>query len=308
MNTSYPNLFVPGAGKSGTSALHEYLDQHPKIGMSIKKEPHFWTRIDFSELTKTEHDAYLALFPDESNLVYRGESSTGYMLFPNFIEHIQTHYNNPPKFIFLLRNPVERCYSHYWWLKGMGSEKLPFKDAVLADFDLEPSPITKLPEANYKSYFQYGLYAKWLNRFYDAFGKENIKIICSEDLKEDPLHSLNECFRFLGLEPIEKIEEFNTNQTIIHRHSFLYKWAKRIAFNQSDIPRFIKKLTPKTMKHRIKTDLIPAVERFTSTDLSYPVMDEKDRKWLSQLYADDVVMLRSLTGMEFNKWADFNQR
>ncbi|MBT8268368.1 MAG: sulfotransferase domain-containing protein [Bacteroidia bacterium] len=306
MNTSYPNLFVPGAGKSGTSALHEYLDQHPKIGMSSKKEPHYWTRLDFESLSQEQHQTYLSLFPDKSELEFKGESSTGYMLFPNFIERIQHQYSEVPKFIFLLRNPIDRCYSHYWWLRGMGSEKLPFKEAVLADFDVEPSPKTKLAEANYKSYFQYGLYAKWLERFYTAFGKEKIKIICSEDLREDPLETLNDCFSFLGLEALDEIQRMDANPTVIHKHPFLFKWAKRIAFDQANIPDFLKRITPKAFKQKIKKDLIPTVEKYSSSDMSYPEINQEDRNWLGQLYADDVKKLKALTTLEFRRWRDFN--
>ena len=73
-----PNLFIPGAGKSGTSSLHKYLNQHPDIYMSKNKEPHFFCHDDFN----SKWEAYLQFYQEGIDKRYRGESSTGYMVFP----------------------------------------------------------------------------------------------------------------------------------------------------------------------------------------------------------------------------------
>ena len=306
MNTSLPNLYIPGAGKSGTSALHECLDQHPHISMSSKKEPHFWTRLDFDAYTDFHRNNYRDLFDWDKQIKFRGESSTGYMLFPMFIERIKSYYNESPRFIFILRNPIDRCYSHYWWLKGMGSETKVLKEAVLSDLDIEPKPELKLPEGNYKSYFQFGLYAKWLKRFYDAFGRDNIHIICSEDLKEEPLETINSCFLFLGLEPLESIIPSEANKGIIMKKPGLFKLAKRLAFNQLNMPQVVKDITPEFVKTLIRKHLIDIVLKFTRTNRSYPTIEDTQRKWLKGLYSEDVIELKAITGLKFKKWTDFS--
>ena len=141
-----PNFFLAGAGKSGTSSLHELLNHHPDISMSTVKEPHYWTNPNFENFTEKDNTAYSSLFNDDYNKKYLGESSTGYMLFPNFIERIKTHYEDAPKLIFILRNPITRCYSHYWWLKGIGSESKDGRRAFWKDCDIEPSHLTRLKE------------------------------------------------------------------------------------------------------------------------------------------------------------------
>ncbi len=305
MKTSLPNLFIPGAGKSGTSALHEYLDQHPDITMSKVKEPHFWTPLDFKAYTRSDWDKYLSLFESDPITRYRGESSTGYMQFPFFIERIKQYYDETPRFIFILRNPIDRCYSHYWWLRGMGSEKLSFRDAVMADYDLEPGPETKLPEANYKSYFQFGLYGKWLSRFFDNFHKDCIHIVSNEELKVDPLATVNECFDFLGLEKLDAITEVEVNKTQILRNPGLFKYSKLLAFNQLNIPRIVKDVTPGFIKKAIRKHLIKSVLRASTTDKSYPKISDEDREWLKVHYEADVRLLKSLTEMRFESWTDF---
>jgi Sulfotransferase domain len=302
----YPNLFIPGAGKSGTSSLHELLNQHPDICMSSVKEPHFWTRPNFKDYTKEDIDNYLKLFGEKENATYRGESSTGYMIFHSFIEHLKQHDDNKHKFIFILRNPIERCYSHYWWLKGIGSEKADFQTAILNDFELEPTHESRLPEANYKNYFQFGLYGKWLEKFYANFENATIKIITSENLKKNPNETINNCFDFLEVERLNEINKIETNKTLILKKPYLYKYAKLIAFNQIQLPQIIKDITPNKIKIFIRNNLMKTVLKYTKSDKTYPDMSEVDRQFIKDLYKEDVSSLKKLTGLNFEEWSDFN--
>lgn len=306
MQTIKPNLFIPGAAKSGTSSLHQLLDLHPEICMSKIKEPHFWTKLDFDTYTEDTHLIYAELFSQKLDAIYLGESSTGYMVFPAFIKRIKENYTIDPKFIFVLRNPIDRCYSHYWWLKGMGSEKLDLKSAFLKDLHIEPTPEVQLPEANYKCYYQYGLYSKWLKKFYENFDSKNIKIITHENLKVNRLKTLNECFEFLNLQPLEEVHEIHTNKTRILKMPFLYRYAKLITFNKIKLPQIVKDTIPSKVKILIRKHLMATVLRYTATDKTYPKIDYDQRLFLSQYYKEDVYGLRELTGIPFNEWADFN--
>jgi len=299
-----PNLFIPGAGKSGTSSLHELLNAHPEICMSTEKEPHFWTWPDFETFSQKEFDDYAALF-ENKNCAYIGESSTGYMCFPNFIERIQKHYSIPPKFIFIIRNPIDRIYSHYWWLKGLGSENLNLKEAVLKDFDIPPSENHRLEEANFKNYYQFGLYGKWIQRFYDAFGKENIHIISTESLNDDKIETLNSCFDFLDLENLEDIPDINSNKTVILKFPKLYKYAKKVTWGDYKFKKILKPFIPKPVRTALNKNFYNTVYKVTATNKTYPKITEAERKWLKELYAEDVKHLKLLTGKDFPEWKDF---
>ena len=113
-----PNLFIPGAAKSGTTPLHNLLNQHPEICMSKVKEPGYWKNENFQEFKTIEKQNYLDLFDKSSCKIY-GDSSTAYMYHQYFIKNINNNYKDSPKFIFVLRNPIDRCVSHYWWMKGL---------------------------------------------------------------------------------------------------------------------------------------------------------------------------------------------
>ena len=207
-NNIKPNLFIPGAAKSGTSSLHEYLNQHPDIFMSEKKEPHYFSH---SKIFK-DKKYYYSLFAEAQTYLYRGESSTGYMVFPDVIERIKSEIHDP-KFIFILRNPIDRCFSHYNWVRSFQAEHRSFRNAVKHEMNVEPKTDLKFFGKGYKNYFQSGLYGKWIERFIAAFGIEKIYFLTSEELNSNPLNTLNRIFKFLELKEVQIINEIRSNQT-----------------------------------------------------------------------------------------------
>jgi len=299
-----PNLFIPGAGKSGTSSLHQFLNTHPSISMSTIKEPHFWTNPNYDKYKLQDFETYLSLFNPE--IIYRGESSTGYLFFENFIENIQKRYSKSPKFIILLRNPIDRIYSHYCWLKGIGSENLELKKAILNNKNIVPDQLQQLPEHHYKNYFQFGLYGNRVDKFYKTFGKENIHIITTEKLLSDKLNTVNSCFIFLGIKPLQTLPENNLNQTTILKFPWLYKNVKKFALGKYKIKKIAKPFFPKSIRKKLNGNIYPTIFKLTATSKKYPKATSAERTWIKQLYCQDIAILKKTTQMSFNEWKDFN--
>ena len=84
-----PNLFIVGAAKSGTTSLHNYLNQHPDIFMCTPKEPHYLinNEIGHSRILNgvTSRNEYYNLFFDGQNSKFRGESSVMYLMYPEIV-------------------------------------------------------------------------------------------------------------------------------------------------------------------------------------------------------------------------------
>lgn len=298
-----PNLFIPGAGKSATSSLHEYLNQHPDIYMSRIKEPHFFSDDSYWGAGLCEYEK---LFEEGRECRIRGESSTGYMIFPNVIERIKSSIHDP-KFIFILRNPVDRAYSHYCWLKGMGFEDMEFRDAVLSDMKSDlPHQKKVIPGAGYTTYYHEGCYGKEIPQFQEAFGSENILIIESERLKKYPLETLVACFSFLGLAPLETLELVSTNETKVLSHPSVYRYWRGlddIAF----IRQALKRLMPAPMRlavKNIKSKSDQKLKAALATKKKPDFLSQEDRVWLAALYRDDIDQLRTATRMPFIEWQE----
>ena len=306
MNKKMPNLFIPGAAKSGTTTLHEMLNMHPEICMSSKKEPYYWIKENFETYSQEATQNYLNLFNQKTNTIYRGESSTAYMLFPNFIERIKSNNLGDSKFIFILRNPIDRAYSHYWYLKGIGSEKLDFKDAILYDRNISPNTSNRLDEGKYKHYFQYGMYGKWLTRFYNSFDENQIKIITFESLKERPKETINDCFKFLGLDALDTIELKHSNKTNLVVAPSLHKNLVRLVTGKIKPLKPLNKLVPKKIKRKIKGDFSDKLTNISKTNKTYPKLDFEHRNWIKHLYEEDFKKLKNISNLPFKEWNDFN--
>tara|TARA_R110000850_G_scaffold150497_1_gene273266 strand:+ start:179757 stop:180680 length:924 start_codon:yes stop_codon:yes gene_type:complete len=300
------NLFIPGAAKSGTSSLHDLLNLHPEISMSKNKEPHFLTNKKMTEYTSAETDHYLSIFDQEKPYKYYGESSTGYFYFSLFIENLKSLKDHNPKFIFILRNPIDRTYSHYCYVKSLGSEDDTFKDAVLKNHQKEPKSEDLLPELIIKNYYQYSLYGKWLQKFYNTFDKSQIKIILFEDFKENQLQTLNECFDFLNVSGLDKVPETESNVTVKTRFPKFYKKLRVLTLSKNRFRDVVKHFFPKSFRRKYKKNISEAFLNLTKTKERYPKLSEQERDWLYQLFKDDVVLLKKTTGLDFKKWEEFD--
>lgn len=201
------NLVIPGAAKSGTSSLHELLGQHPDICMSNGKEPHYFCRTDVYARGPDYHNA---LFHKAGQERIFGESSTGYMIWPEAIERIR-HDLADTKIIILLREPVARTFSHYRWRYRLGLESRSFLRAIQEDgYGYDPMQ----PDSyGYKSYLQFSNYAKYCPLWEQAFGAENVLMIDSDRLKKDHIGVQRRCFEFLGVRDCPAGEGVAANRT-----------------------------------------------------------------------------------------------
>jgi len=179
-----PNLFLIGAMKAGTSALHRALAQHPDLYMSEPKEPRFFTR---PELWPGGAAAYEALFRAGRDCRFRGESSTEYAkapLFAGTAERI-AGYAPDARILYLVRDPIARAVSHYWFNWQVHGER---RDPRVA-FREDPH------------YLLFGDYAMQLARYRRCFPAQQIRVVVLEEIERDPRRELAGVWSWLGLDP-----------------------------------------------------------------------------------------------------------
>jgi len=300
-NKFLPNLFIPGAAKSGTTTLHELLNLHPEISMSKVKEPVFWNNKKFEKYIEQDWLNYKKLFVEKSKIY--GESTTSYMYYNSFIENINKNYKKSPKFIFILRNPIDRYNSHFWWMKGLGLEKNKIKNVLNIESRINFEEYDYYP----KNYFQFGLYSKWIQRFIDNFGLENIKVITLEKLISNRLDTINSCFDFLGLKKLESIPEKTSNKTTRIKYSFLYHFIRKSSIGKMNYTKIGKIFLSNKSIDRIKNKLKDIITNWKTEEFEYEPLQSEHRNHLKDAgYFSDVEKLKEIFDYSFNEWKDFN--
>lgn len=176
------------------------LIQHPQV---VKRagEIHF-----FDLQYRKGVDWYQNQFPEKPEPAFQvGEKSPYYLFHPHVPQRVHVHYPDV-KLIIILRNPIDRAYSHYWHNVRAENESLSFAEALKAEPSRLAGQKKKLQQPGYKSpsYLKYsylarGVYVEQIRRWLKYFPREQIHIVSSRDLKEKPIETMNGLFAFLGL-------------------------------------------------------------------------------------------------------------
>ena len=206
-----PNFFIVGAARSGTTTLWSALRQHPDVFMPWNKEPNFYVFRDrplplngpasrrsiYSLLYShsiSEPATYECLFHKAQSESAVGEASVRYLYYPHAAACI--HEAHPEaRIIMVLRNPVDRAYSHYCMNVAYGIETLGFREAIAAE--------NGRIDADWGwdwHYVNVSLYYKAVRRFIELFGSEQVRVYLYDDFCIDPAGMVRDICSYLGID------------------------------------------------------------------------------------------------------------
>ena len=295
--TKKPNFFIVGAAKCGTTAMFDYLSQHPDIFMPAVKEPNHFGRQRSGPRGNAYADeaAYLKLFASAKNEKRLGEASPGYLLSPDAAHKIHAFDPNA-KIIIMLRSPVDLIYSSYYHRRSAGSETAEsFEDALGVQEDAEDGDLTA-------SYWNRTKFTEPVRRYFDTFGRENVHIIIYDDLRDDVAAVYRRVLEFLGVDP-----DFQAHFEIVNAS----KQVRNPALQRMLIQL---KLTPMHLKYSPLSKIgqvIPPKPRKALLNMlrsAYmiekrpPKMDAELRKKLQQKCLPEVEQLSELLGRDLTHW------
>lgn len=175
-----PTFIVCGAQKAGTSTLFQYLKNHLEICMSKHKEVHYFD-LNYHNDIKWYEKEFIECQNKKVKAI--GEASPFYMYLEEVPERINKILPNV-KLIFILRNPVNRAYSHYWHEVRLGYESLSFEEAIRIEEE-RLSGANVFNKQNY-SYTDRGKYVIQIKRFSKFFSQKQMLILINEELKKIP--------------------------------------------------------------------------------------------------------------------------
>ena len=271
----WPNLFIAGVEKGGTTSLWRYLDAHPDVFMSEVKEPSFFTE-ERHEAAKTEA-AYLALFADRPER-WCGEASVRYFYDDLAPERIKRAAPDG-RVLIILRNPVDRAYSAYWGTVRSGYEERSFREAVEAEL----TGGAKLDNPR-KAYVGRSSYLAAVGRFLSTFG-DRVLVLFLEELEDSPRDRMEAVYRFLEIDPGV------ASQLDLAAHNTYWQPRNRLVdFAMSSVRARVlaRKLVPKAVHRQL--------DRVLVVKSGKPELDRDLRERLDSHFAAERPALESLLG------------
>ena len=205
-----PDFIIIGAQRCGTTSLYNYLMQHPSVFPSVPKEVHFfsnhfnkgitWYRSHFPFVWRRDYFRRI-----RHREFITGEATPYYIFHPHAPRRISETVPQA-KLIALLRNPVDRAYSHYYYEVKLGAESLSFEDAMEREKRLPLETAKILEDEDYRSfdhqnysYLSRGIYINQLDNWARYFDRTQILVLKSEDLYGSPSTTLEQVFGFIDL-------------------------------------------------------------------------------------------------------------
>jgi Sulfotransferase family len=284
----WPNFFIVGAQKAGTTSLYFYLKEIPGVYMSPLKEVFYFAphavQSSVADVIRDKKE-YLRLFKNARGYTAVGEATPIYLWDPDAPKLI--HQTVPhARIIMILRDPVERAYSNYLMKMKYSGMKSSFYDELIRDYKSQEKLFGRS-----QLYVEFGMYYEQVKRYFEIFGKEQVKVIIFEEFVQHPEESVNEVLTFLGVNYEmttirEQYNPFSVPRSPLAVWIFaFFRWlhARNIKFYK------ILTLLPDSLVESLPEKLLFKREQ-------KPKIDSKAVKFLQEIYRDDVTRLQSLLG------------
>jgi hypothetical protein len=284
------DFFIVGAPKAGTTSLYHYLNEHPEISMSSQKEPDYFSDTDiqnegmyYGKNRIKTIKKYHALFDDNSASKLKGEASVSYLFYKNVPQKIKA-YNTDAKIIIMLRNPIDRAFSHYLMDYRLGLVTDSFEDII------DQKIVHKNAKLFYQQYIELSEYANQVKRYLDAFNETEILFIEYEDLKTDVLGIVKKTYLFLGVNEIYE-PDVNTKH-----NTYSMPKNRIICFIYSFVllRNILSFLFPKNLLNRLREVLFKNDKR--------PVLLDETRNRLKQFFANNINQLERMLNQDLSRW------
>ena len=282
-----PDFFIVGAPKCGTTAMDDYLKQHPEIFLPQKKEIHFFGSDLVFQKPRVTKDEYLSHYHAAKEEKRIGESAVWYLYSKRAAAEIKEFSPNA-SIIIMLRNPVDMMYSmHGQRLYNDNEDLRDFEEALAAEEERKQGRRLYQNAFNTMGFFYRDIarYTQQVQRYFDTFGRDKVHVIIFDDFKSDTSQAYRETCKFLGVDSrfCPEFTVVNPSKTVRNEslRSFLRyplppaRWLLQILQHSPirlGLRKRIRKLNTKyefrppmnpQLKRRLQREFLPEVERLS---------------------------------------------
>lgn len=301
MNKTFikPNFFIVGAAKSATTSIYHYLSQHPDVFFPTLKEPKYFSAkyikfpqtgpgdFEFTDKPTVKNlEDYLNLYQKASSQKIIGDASVDNLYYYQTAEDIKK-FSPDAKILIILRNPVDRAFSHYSHFRRDGRESEDFGRAL----ELEDRRIQMGFEFSWH-YLRTGLYYQQVKKYLDVFDT-NVKVLTFDDFNSNPDKFIKEICTFLALD-YAQIKDINL---IKHNKSGKSKISIISTLTNGSYP--IKEFLKKILTFKQRSALKAFVNQINTETLPF---DKIINKQLKEYFTDDIVKLEELLKIDLSSW------
>ncbi len=274
-----PTFIVGGAPKAGTTSMYYYLDQHPQICMSARKETDAFTGENFHGLEWLSEN-YYRHYSGERAI---GEASSSILQDSRSVERIRDALPNVG-LIFILRDPADRLHSHFRFLQSK----------QVLDSSTSFSHFIRSESARRDILVDLGRYHDHLTRFTDYFDRGQMLILLFGELTSDSPDIMKRVYRFVGVDPSFQPDFDIHNPTRTPRYDGLHRFLVRAWEGvRGHLDVYLRnQLRP--LRRRIKGWVTEEADRRS--------MSSEDRSYLRRLYREPNRRLEQWLGRDLSHW------
>lgn len=296
-----PNFFIVGAPKSGTTALSQYLSEHPNVFMTNPKEPNYFSDDMPKRYIARSLEDYLLLFKNSnSSHSVSGEASVFYLYSSCALQNIY-NFNKQAKIIVLLRNPVDIVYSlHSQYVYNFVEDEKDFEKAWNLQesrrIGLNLPGNSRVPKI--LQYKDVAMLGNQVEKLFNIFPNDQVKLILFDDFADFTKKVYEDVLRFLGVPIVGKASFARVNENKIPR---IFK-LNRFLHNPPDFIRKIVQILYKTFGIDIGEIIMRFILNLNSRKVERKRMSPDFRKKLITEFQEDILKLSNIINRDLSHW------
>jgi len=302
-NRRFPNLFIAGAPKCGTTSLAYYLGQHDNIFAPAVKEPMYFGSDLAMKAPRIRQEDYMSLYKNWKREKYSLDATPAYLVSSCAAQEIRDA-SPQSKIIICVRNPVDAVVSAFHHNKYRLSENAKSIEEAL-DREAGRKLAGQAPRFGTLQtllYTELFSYSTTIPRFASAFGDHSISIVVLDDLSANPTKVFEELSTWLG------IESDCTADFTYHVQNSGAK-ARFNILNQLSIhpPPWVGLISQPLLSKEARRRIRQTIQDFNRVRQSAPTLRSETRARLERAFAGDVEWLSRYLNRDLTHWLDSNE-
>jgi len=288
------DIMIVGAPKSGTTTLLRNLANHPEVSA------HWQTEMGYFVNNNTYKDGFdktlNRFFGSDINKVLLAKHVR--LMYSHIAINRLFEHNPAVQVVVLIRNPITRAYSEYWYARKQGWEQIHhFKDAIeMENTDKSNGWLNRMTP---RSYLFHSVYYPHIERLIKVFGKDQVHVILTDDLKEKSSDIYNKILNLVNKQYKVTIDTKQHNMATRPRYEKLAQIFAFIVYSQDSLlKKVFRNVIPKRMLDRI----ILGFHDWNQKPLKTPKMNELTHEWLSAYFKPNNQKLEQLLDIDLSSW------